>query len=142
MRIRTRGSSNTNGASEACANFGTGETKDFTITIGAPAACPSVGSLTITGITATGASFGFARQLGATTYTVTVTPAGGTATTQTVTASPLALTGLTPSTAYTVSIVGNCGAGQASVASAIRLPRAARRSICAREHHDALHPGL
>ncbi|MGY3091395.1 hypothetical protein ACVWYF_004461 [Hymenobacter sp. UYAg731] len=114
MRIRSRAAGNPNGAADACTNFGSGETKDFTLTIGAPAACPSVSNLVVSGITAVGASVAFTPSSSATSYTVTVTPAGGTATTQTVTASPLTLTGLTASTSYTVSIVGNCGAGSAS----------------------------
>ncbi|WP_216690519.1 beta strand repeat-containing protein [Hymenobacter siberiensis] len=119
MRIRSRGAGNANGAADACTSFGSGETKDFTLTIGAPAACPSVSNLAVSGITATGASVAFTPSSSATTYTVTVTPAGGTATTQTITASPLALTGLTASTSYTVSIVGNCGTGSTSAANAI-----------------------
>ncbi|MBU6119989.1 beta strand repeat-containing protein [Hymenobacter siberiensis] len=119
MRIRSRGTGNANGAANACTSFGSGETKDFTLTVGAPAACPSVSNLAVSGITATGASVAFTPASAATTYTVTVTPAGGTATTQTITASPLALTGLTASTSYTVSIVGNCGTGSTSAANAI-----------------------
>ena len=114
MRIRSRGASNPNTATNACTFFGSGETKDFTLTIGAPAACPSVSGLVVSGITATGATVSFTPASAATTYTVTVTPAGGTATTQTVTASPIVLTGLTASTGYAVSIVGNCGAGSTS----------------------------
>ena len=119
MRIRSRGTGNANAGTDACTSFGSGETKDFTLTVGAPAACPSVSNLAVSGITATGASVAFTPTSSATTYTVTVTPAGGTATTQTVTASPIALTGLTASTSYTVSIVGNCGAGSTSAANAI-----------------------
>ncbi|MBH8560032.1 fibronectin type III domain-containing protein [Hymenobacter negativus] len=119
MRIRSRGASNANGATDACTNFGSGETKDFTLTVGAPAACPSVSGLAVSGITASGASVAFTPSSSATSYTVTVTPAGGTPTTQTATASPIALTGLTASTSYTVSIVGNCGAGQTSAANTI-----------------------
>ncbi|ALW86971.1 hypothetical protein AUC43_18935 [Hymenobacter sedentarius] len=59
-------------------------------------------------ITNTSASVSFTASTSATNYTVSVTPAGGTATTQTATSSPVALTGLTPGTSYTVSIVSNC----------------------------------
>ena len=119
MRVRSRATGNPNGATDACSSFGSGETKDFTVTIGAPAACPAVTGLTVTGITSSVATVGFTPVASASTYTVTITPAGGTATTQTVTASPLNLTGLTPSTAYAISIVGNCGAGQASAPNTI-----------------------
>jgi hypothetical protein len=119
LRIRSRSTGSPNGSGDACTPFFSGETKDFTVTIGAPAACPAVTGLAVTGITATGASVSFTPASAATTYTVTVTPAGGTATTQTATGSPVALTGLTASTAYTVSIVGNCGASGTSAANAI-----------------------
>lgn len=119
MRIRSRGASNPNGAADACTSFGSGETKDFTLTVGAPAACPSVNNLVVSGITATGASVAFTPASAATTYTITVTPTGGTATIQTATASPVTLTGLTASTSYTVRIVGNCGAGSTSAANTI-----------------------
>ncbi|GAA3990505.1 fibronectin type III domain-containing protein [Hymenobacter antarcticus] len=119
MRVRSRAQGNTNGATDACSNFGSGETKDFTVTIGAPAACPAVSGLTVTGITGSGATVGFTPVASAGSYTVTVTPTGGTATTQTVTASPITLTGLTPSTGYTVRIVGSCGAGQTSAPNSI-----------------------
>ncbi|WP_201985969.1 fibronectin type III domain-containing protein [Hymenobacter rubidus] len=119
LRIRSRATLNNNGATDACTSFGSGETKDFTVTIGAPAACPAVTALTVTGITATGAVVGFTPAAGSTSYTVTVTPTGGTATTQTVTGSPITLTGLAPSTSYTVSIVGSCSASSTSAPNTI-----------------------
>ncbi|MDB5235146.1 MAG: hypothetical protein JWR44_2139, partial [Hymenobacter sp.] len=121
MRIRSRGVLNANGPGDACTNFGSGETKDFTITIGAPAACPIATGLTATGITATGATINFTPSASATSYTVTVTPAGGTATTVTPapTTSPVTLTGLTASTNYTVSVVSNCGGGLTSAANTV-----------------------
>ncbi|MDO7849531.1 choice-of-anchor D domain-containing protein [Hymenobacter sp. M29] len=42
-------------------------------------------------------------------YTVTYTAAGGTTLTQAGTASPIALSGLTPNTTYTVTVSSNCG---------------------------------
>ena len=119
LRIRSRGQGSPNGAADACAAFLSGETKDFTVTIGAPAACPAVSGLTVTGVTGAGATVGFAPVASASSYAVTITPAGGTATTQTVTASPIVLTGLAPSTRYTVSIASSCGAGQTSAPNAI-----------------------
>ena len=119
LRIRSRVQGNSNGAADACSNFGSGETKDFTVTIGAPAACPAVSGLTVTGVTGSGATVGFTPVASASSYAVTVTPTGGTATTQTVTASPITLTGLTPSTGYSVRIVGSCGAGQSSAPNTI-----------------------
>jgi trimeric autotransporter adhesin len=39
MRIRSRASGNSNGSTDACSNFGSGETEDYTITISQPVAC-------------------------------------------------------------------------------------------------------
>ena len=67
-------------------------------------------------VTTTSANIAFIGSTSTTSYTVTYTPAGGTATTvtPTPTASPVALSGLTPGTAYAVTIVGNCAAGNAT----------------------------
>ena len=108
MRIRTRSSGSANGATDACTEFFSGETKDFTITIGPPAACPTASNVVVSGITSTSASLSFTPSTQATTYTLTITPQGGTATTRTVTASPVSLTALSPNTTYTLSLVSNC----------------------------------
>ena len=117
MRIRSRATGNPNGATDACTSFGSGETKDFTLTIGAPAACPAVTGTGATNITATGATVNFTPATGVTSYTVTATPTSGSPVSQTGNTSPITLTGLTPSTGYTVSIVGNCGASGTSAAA-------------------------
>ncbi|WP_310391394.1 T9SS type A sorting domain-containing protein [Hymenobacter sp.] len=103
------------------------------VTLGAACGVPT--SLAVTGITATSASLGFTAPAGATSYTVTTTPAGGTATTVTPapTAAPVALTGLTPSTTYTVSVTTNCAAGQTSAAvttTFTTLPVAPANDLC------------
>ena len=119
MRIRSRSEGSANGAADACTQFFSGETKDFTVTIGAPAACPAVSGLALSGITSTGATVNFTPVAGVSSYTLTVTPNGGTATTQTVSTSPATLTGLTPSTAYTVRVVSNCGGANGSSAASV-----------------------
>ena len=79
------------------------------------APCLAVSNLTAGSISATGATLSFAPPAaGATSFTVTYTPAGGSTTTQTATGSPVVLTGLLPNTAYTATVVTNCGAGQTS----------------------------
>ena len=122
LRIRTRSTPfNLMGPNDACTNFGTfssGETKDFTITIGAPASCPTASNVAVSGITATAATLTFTSSAAAATYTVTLTPASGLPVTQTVTASPVSFTALTASTAYTVSVVANCAGGVTSGPSA------------------------
>jgi len=88
----------------------------FTICVTTPAnatVCSPVTTLSVGSITANSASVSFTPGAGNTSYTVTYTPAGGQA--QTVTpapgASPVALTGLTQSTTYTVSVTPVCSAG-------------------------------
>lgn len=39
LRIRTRAAGNSNGSSDACSNFASGETEDYTITISSPTPC-------------------------------------------------------------------------------------------------------
>ncbi|MDO7848805.1 T9SS type A sorting domain-containing protein [Hymenobacter sp. M29] len=93
----------------------TGATRGTTPDIGAyeftPPACQAVSNLAFASITPTTANVTFtAPASGANSYTVTYTPAGGTAATVTPnpTGSPVALTGLTPSTTYTVTVTTNC----------------------------------
>ncbi|KAA9338229.1 T9SS type A sorting domain-containing protein [Hymenobacter busanensis] len=90
-----------------------------TITFTTLAPCNAVTNLAAGSITTTSASLSFTPASTGTSYTVTYTPAGGSATTVTPnpTASPVALTGLLPGTTYTVSVVSNCGAGQTSTAA-------------------------
>lgn len=118
LRIRSRAAGNSNAAPDACANFGSGETKDFTITIGSPAACPSVGDPSIGSVTTTGAILSFTPISTATGgYTVTLTPVGGAALPPiTTTTSPINLTGLVPNTRYDVNLVSNCSASLVSAA--------------------------
>ena len=81
--------------------------------------CPAVTAVTATGVTSTGATVSFTAVPGGASYTVTATPTTGTPITQTVTTSPVNLTGLTPSTAYTVSIVVNCSTANGSSTPAV-----------------------
>jgi hypothetical protein len=119
MRIRTRSSGSANGAADACTPFFSGETKDFTITIGPPAACPTASNVVVSAITTTTATLTFTPSATATTYTLTLTPQSGTATTSSVTASPVSLTALVPNTTYTLSLVSNCSGSTTSPAVTI-----------------------
>ncbi|WP_375437469.1 fibronectin type III domain-containing protein [uncultured Hymenobacter sp.] len=82
----------------------------------APLACAPISSLNVNNITTTSAQFSFTPSATSTSYTVTYTPAGGTATTITPapTGSPLNLTGLTLNTAYTLSVTSNCAGSTTS----------------------------
>jgi Fibronectin type III domain/GEVED domain len=114
--------SGVNSASDACTFLGFGQTKDFTVTIGAPVPCPAPYNLTVSNLTNTTASVSFTPgSASSSTYTVTYR-IGTTGAVQTVTpaptGSPVTLTNLTPGTQYTVSVAGNCGgAGSSAVAS-------------------------
>ncbi|MBO0359422.1 T9SS type A sorting domain-containing protein [Hymenobacter sp. BT186] len=72
--------------------------------------CPPVTALTVGTITTTTAQLTFTGGTGNTGYTVIYTSAAGVSTTVTPapTASPVALTGLTPGTTYSVTVAGNC----------------------------------
>jgi len=114
LRVRSRVNGSPNGPTDACTNFGSGETKDFTITVGPPAACPTASNVAVSSITSTSASLGFTTTGSATSYTLTLTPQNGTPSTRTVTTSPVALTGLAPNTTYTVTLVSNCSGSTTS----------------------------
>ncbi|MDO7874824.1 T9SS type A sorting domain-containing protein [Hymenobacter sp. ASUV-10] len=78
-------------------------------------ACPGVAFSPTTSITSTGATINFAAVTGATDYTVSYSPGGGS---QTVTnAGAVPLTGLQPYTVYTVTVTTNCGGGQSGTAT-------------------------
>jgi len=116
LRIRSRTGGQPIRANDACTSFTSGQTEDYLITIGAPASCGAVTNLRVGNITATTASVAFTGTTGASSYTVTVTPQGGTATTITPnpTASPVNLSGLTAGTTYTVRVVANCASGSST----------------------------
>ncbi|RTQ49590.1 T9SS type A sorting domain-containing protein [Hymenobacter gummosus] len=94
-------------------------TGTFTICAQTDAPCAPPTALAAGSLTSTSASISFTAGNGNTSYTVTYTPQGGSATTVSPapTASPVALTGLTPNTQYTVSIVGNCAGSTTSAAA-------------------------
>ena len=70
--------------------------------------CNDPTAVSVSGIGYTAASLNFTPGAGNTSYTVTVTPQGGSTATLTPSASPVALTGLTANTAYTVTLRATC----------------------------------
>jgi len=84
------------------------------------AQCSAPTGLAVTGITGTSAQVGFTASATAQSYTVSYF-AASTGQSGTVspnpTGPPVALTGLTPSTAYTVTVISNCAGGQTAAAS-------------------------
>lgn len=104
-----------------------------------PPPCPSPTGVAVTNLTPTAAGVAFTPAAGspAPAYTVTATPTGGgAAVTATGAASPIALTGLSANTSYTVAVVANCTPTTASAASAavtIRTPLASRNAALAEQ---------
>ncbi|MDB5267334.1 MAG: hypothetical protein JWP58_374 [Hymenobacter sp.] len=86
-------------------------TKNLYVTGVATAACPAATAFSVSNVTAVSAQLNFTPGAGNTSYTVTLTPQGGSTTTLTPapTASPVALTGLDASTTYTATLQTNCG---------------------------------
>ena len=86
--------------------------------IATASACSPPTAITVSGVTASTASVVFTATPGATGYTATATPASGPTVSMSGPASPLALTGLLPGTAYTVTARANCPGGTVSAATA------------------------
>lgn len=96
---------------------------DFTLCATTDITCPLVTNLAASALTPTSATLTFTLPAGNTGYVLTYTPAGGTAQTQTVTASPVVLTGLTPGTAYAVTLTGSCtGTAAGTVRTSFTTP--------------------
>ncbi|WP_208174262.1 fibronectin type III domain-containing protein [Hymenobacter negativus] len=89
----------------------TASNSSFTICITTPAACDVPTTVAVNTIALTSANVTFAAGFGATFYTVTATPASGPVVTATGLGSPIALTGLTSDTQYSVAVTSNCGGG-------------------------------
>jgi hypothetical protein len=89
----------------------------FTVCATTDVTCPLATNLAASALTTTSATLTFTLPTGNTGYVLNYTPAGGPVQTQTVTASPVALTGLLPGTAYTVTLTGSC---TGSVAGTVR----------------------
>ena len=77
----------------------------------APPTCTLVTNLTVTNITSMSATLNFTPGIGNNSYIVTYTRPGGPSQTVTGTASPINLTGLVPSTVYSVSVQPVCTVG-------------------------------
>ncbi len=89
---------------------------DANFTINTTVVCPAPTALLVDSLTTTTAVVRFTVAPGAVGYTVTTSPA---TTPRTVTGSPVRLTGLTPGTIYTVTIVRDCGPGATSGAATV-----------------------
>ena len=94
--------------------------------------CPPPTALAASGITSTSANLTFTPASGATAYVVTYTRLGSAAQTMSTTTSPVVLSGLTPASVYTASVVTTCGGGATSAASSgIIFTTAPTNDLCA-----------
>lgn len=113
MRVRSRVSGSPNGATDPCTQFYSGETKDFTVTIGPAPACPPPSALSASNLTTTGATLNFTTAGGGT-YALVYGPSGfnpaTSGTTVNPATSPVPVTGLLPGTTYQFYVQQNCGA--------------------------------
>ncbi len=82
-------------------------------------AAPCVAPINVVagGVTQTSASIGFTGGAGATGYIVSYTPQGGSVQTASGSASPIALSGLTAATTYSVTVTSNCGGAATATSS-------------------------
>ena len=96
------------------------------------ATCPPPTALAVSGISSTSANLTFTPASGATSYVVTYTRQGSAAQTVSSTTSPVALSGLTPASVYSASVVTNCGGGATSAATTtITFTTAPANDLCA-----------
>ena len=125
LRIRSRSSGNTNGSGDACTLFGSGETEDYIVTIGAAPACAPPTALGVANVSTTTASLTFTAGNGtATNYIVQYGPTGfnpalpssttNVYTTVNSTNLSVPVTGLTANSTYQFYVTKDCGSGQTS----------------------------
>ncbi|HEX2899745.1 MAG TPA: GEVED domain-containing protein, partial [Bacteroidia bacterium] len=107
---RIRISMKYNGAPTACETFSYGEVEDYQVTLSSGTSCGNPASLSVSGITSSGATLNWGAVTGATSYNVQYKVNGGsTWTTTTSTTNSRALTGLSASTAYNWQVQAVCG---------------------------------
>jgi len=126
MRVRSRLTGNQNGAADACLLFGSGETEDYTVTIGPAPACAPPTFLTATNITTASATLGFGGTSNGTAVSYAVQygvagfvpgSAGSTTVTPAGTATAVGVTGLAANTVYQFYVTKDCGGGATSQAA-------------------------
>ncbi len=85
----------------------------FTVCVSNRPACALPTNVQVTNLTATAATLSFGAAAGASGYTVTLTPQGGSSQTFSASGTSVPLTGLAPNRSYTVCLATTCAAGQA-----------------------------
>lgn len=134
IRIRSRFAGNANGPTNACGNFGSGETEDYIINVDPAPPCLPATAVTISNVSQTAFDVNWtngANSCGTATYTVEYGPAGfvqGTGTSLApVTTGPVSITGLTAATDYDVYVTRDCtpcgdGLGVSVLSGAVTYP--------------------
>jgi hypothetical protein len=111
---RMRISMKYNAAPTACETFSYGEVEDYQVTLGA-ATCGNPASLSVSGITSSGATLNWGAVAGATSYSIQYKINGGpTWTTTTSTTNSKALTGLAAATTYNWQVRATCPSGNSA----------------------------
>jgi|GEM_PF-2727512 len=99
-----------------CTDLVVGEAEDYIVTIGSSAPCPAPSPLTVTAVTATGATVTWAATTGATGYEYVINQSSGapTGAGTAITGTSHTVTGLTPSTLYYAHVRSSCSPGSFS----------------------------
>ena len=117
MRVRSRAVGNTNGATDPCTYFGSGETEDYTITVGPLPACPQPTNFGLIQSNLTSAQIDWVAGGAETTWQIQYGLQGfalGSGTTITTTNNPYTVAGLIPYSFYQAYVRAICGPGDTS----------------------------
>ncbi|MBL0017142.1 MAG: T9SS type A sorting domain-containing protein [Bacteroidetes bacterium] len=112
---RMRISMKYNAAQTECEAFSYGEVEDYQVTLSSGTSCGNPASLSVSGITSSGATLNWAAVTGATSYNVQYKINGGTTwTTTTSTTNSKAVTGLAAATTYNWQVQAVCSGGNSA----------------------------
>jgi hypothetical protein len=112
---RMRISMKYNAAQTECETFGYGEVEDYQVTLSSGTSCGNPASLSVSGISSSGATLNWAAVTGATSYNIQYKINGtSTWTTTTSTGSSKVLSGLTATTIYSWQVQAVCSGGSSA----------------------------
>jgi len=117
MRVRSRAVGNLNGSGDACLAFGSGETEDYTISVGPPPTCPQPTNFGVIQSNLTSAQIDWVPGGAETTWQIQYGTQGfalGSGTIITTTNNPYNVAGLTPYSFYQAYVRAICGPGDTS----------------------------
>ena len=117
MRVRSRAPGNTNGATDPCTTFGSGETEDYVVNIGPLPSCPQPTNFGVIQSDLTSAQIDWIPGGSETSWQVQYGPQGfalGTGTIVTTTNNPYTISGLNSFSFYQAYVRAICGPGDTS----------------------------